>query len=480
MTTFVGRFSELRKLSQALEEVRGGHGSTGRCAFVSGSRAVGKTRLIGEFTQRARAVSLWYAADDRAVDGMHGATVSSRTPEGAAVASFVDHASVSELPQASRFRDILVPDWDTALRLLADALGDGEPSIVVFDNASTLIESDRSFAPAFRRAWQRSLREKPVLLIVVGRDLTPLTDADGGDAVLVPVQPFNPAELGTVLALDPLGALDAHIVTGGHADIAAQWPTGAGTLDALSAMLGRSPSVFEIRGELYLARQLGLSTQPESVLAATGSAQRSRASIGRIAALPPASLDRSLKSLVADGLMVVDRPLSLHVSREARYRLADSYLRFWLQTIAPRREDIARGRMGLVITDMRAHWDTWRRQAMSVLAQEAMNRLATAGQLPGTRAVGSYWNRFEDVRIDLVGTDKADNPGAVTFVGGLKWDATSSFDPFDLASLISVRKQVPGVTESTPLVAVSLGGSTVGDAVAAVLGPNELIAAWQA
>ncbi|MEO7125425.1 MAG: ATP-binding protein, partial [Nakamurella sp.] len=213
MTTFVGRFSELRKLSQALEDVRGGNGSTGRCVFVTGTRAVGKTRLIGEFTQRARAVSLWYASDDRAVDGMHGATVSSRTPEDAAVASFVDQASSSELPQAGRFRDILAPDWDTALRLLADALGDGEPSIVVLDNASALIKSDRSFAPAFRRAWQRSLREKPILLIVVGRDLAPLMDATDEDAVLVPVQPFNPAELGTVLALDPLGALDAHIAT---------------------------------------------------------------------------------------------------------------------------------------------------------------------------------------------------------------------------------------------------------------------------
>jgi hypothetical protein len=39
---------------------------------------------------------------------------------------------------------------------------------------------------------------------------------------------------------------------------------------------------------------------------------------------------------------------------------------------------------------------------------------------------------------------------------------------------------VPGVSESTPLVAVSLSGSAVGDAVAAVLGPNELMSAWQA
>jgi hypothetical protein len=132
----------------------------------------------------------------------------------------------------------------------------------------------------------------------------------------------------------------------------------------------------------------------------------------------------------------------------------------------------------VVLADLRARWEAWRRGTMQLVAREAMNRLAASGQLPGTAAVGGYWNRFEDVRIDLVGTDRDEAPQAVTFVGAFKWDATAPFDHFDLGSLIAGRLQVPGVTDTTPLVAVSLAGSAVGDAVAAVLGPAELMSAW--
>jgi hypothetical protein len=503
MTPFVGRFAELRQLDQAWADVtraakapvgEDGKAGIGRCVLMSGPGGVGKTRLIGEFLRRTGARAFFFAASDTPDSSPKAPGASRRLPADATerlLAAFAAEAAGSALPKAERFRDILAPDWDTALRLLVESLsgagGDhtddaaaSEPSVVVIDNVATIVAADRGFAVALRRAWQRSLGATRVLLIVSGRDLGDLPHAIGKDAAAMELAPFDPAETGQVLDLDPLGAFDAHIVTGGHPDIAAQWPTRAGALDAVEAMLQRSPSVFEIRAERQLARQLGPGSQAQALLAATGPDERSRAAIGRVAGLPPASLDRGLKQLVADGLMQVERPRSIRESREARYRISDPYLRLWMRLIAPHAEDIARGRMELVVTDFRARWDTWRRGAMQLLARDAMNRLAGAGQLPGTGAVGGYWNRFEDVRVDLIGTDRADSPKAVTFVGAFNWDATAPFDHFDLGSLIAARTDVPGVTATTPLVAVSLAGSAVGDAVAAVLGPGELMSAWQA
>lgn len=482
MTAFVGRLTELRRLGDAWAEASGAAarsdttGERARCVTLSGPAGVGKTRLLGEFLSRVNARSFFYAAPTA-----HSTTGAGNGAE-QALAEFTAQAATSALPRAERFRDILAPDWDTALRLLSDALDDGsrtaDPAVVVIDNVSAIVAGDRGFAAAFRRIWQHSLSGKAVLVVLAGRGAATLADTVGAHAIRLDLAPFNPAETGQVLDLDPLRAFDAYIATGGHPDIAAQWPTGAGVLDAMTALLGRSPSVFEVRAERYLTRGWGIGPQAQKVLAVTGSEERSRAWIGRVAGMPPATLDRALKQLVADGLIEVERPRSTRESREARYRIADPYMRLWLRWIAPHTENIARGRIDVVLADLRARWEAWRRGTMQLVAREAMNRLAASGQLPGTAAVGGYWNRFEDVRIDLVGTDRDEAPQAVTFVGAFKWDTTAPFDHFDLGSLIAGRLQVPGVTDTTPLVAVSLAGSAVGDAVAALLGPAELMSAW--
>lgn len=504
MTTFVGRFAELRKLSAAWNAVTAGgsartrrdpqpdpdeapaatNGSStessatgpGQCVLLTGAAGVGKTRLVGEFLRRNQLRAFWYA-------GPEGGGAARGADAQSAIGGFVEAAAQSGLQRSAPFRDILAPDWDTALKLLADAVGD-EPAIVALDSLDAILSEDQSFAVALRRAWTRVLAEKPVLLILIGRSMGPIARELGDGVITVTVRPFNPAELREVLDLGAAAAFDAHIISGGHPDIAAQWRTGASPLDALALMLSRSPSVFEVRAPLAMAQlhsaDAGLGSQAEFLLAAAGSDENSRATIGRVAALPPASLDRALKALVASGHMVADRPVSTRPSREARYRLADPYLRFWLQTIRPHREEIARGNMDAVLTAIRDGWPSWRAKAFRIIARDAMDRLAATGSLPGTGAVGGYWTRFEDVRVDLVGTDRAEDPQAVTFVGAVKWDGSAPFDHYDLASLIAVRERVPGVTNTTPLVAVSLAGAAIGDAVAAVLGPEELISAWEA
>ncbi len=49
-------------------------------------------------------------------------------------------------------------------------------------------------------------------------------------------------------------------------------------------------------------------------------------------------------------MIAVDRPVSLRPRNDPRYRVADSYLRFWLRFIGPSLPDIARGRPDLALS----------------------------------------------------------------------------------------------------------------------------------
>ncbi|HWD81471.1 MAG TPA: ATP-binding protein, partial [Kribbella sp.] len=64
----------------------------------------------------------------------------------------------------------------------------------------------------------------------------------------------------------------------------------------------------------------------------------------------------------------------------------------------------------------------------------------------------------------------------ITAVGSIKWLERKSFDVHDLSRLHVHRAQLPGASESTPLLAVARAGVVV-DGVQAV-GPEQLLSAW--
>jgi hypothetical protein len=73
---------------------------------------------------------------------------------------------------SSQLFDGVTPDtWSSALRLVAAALPDG-PAIVVLDEFPWLCESSPSLEGELQVAWDRLLEARPVLVILIGSDIS--------------------------------------------------------------------------------------------------------------------------------------------------------------------------------------------------------------------------------------------------------------------------------------------------------------------
>lgn len=471
MVDFVGRRDELQTLERELQKVASGVGGErpGRCVMLRGRRRVGKSRLVERFAERSGVPFLFHAA-------------TGASPE-ADLIRLTRDAQVSNLPLAHLMSAARPHNWDAAFDVLAAALPADQPSVLVIDEVPYLMDEDRAFEGMLQRAWDRALETKPVLLILIGSDLSMMEALNsygrpfhqrGREMVL---GPLNPAEVGCMLGLGPAEAFDAALVTGGLPLICADWPRGAGLWDFLEEALNDPVSPLLVSAERSLAAEFPPNAQPRGVLSAIGSGERTFTNIARAAGgIGATSLQRSLELLVAKRIVAAELPVSLRPSKERRYRVTDSYLRFWLHLVGPYIEEIERGRGDLTFSRIRENWTSWRGRAIEPLVREALARMLPDDKLPAAPAVGGYWTRTNNVEIDIVGADRAPIAKELRFVGSVKWLEQSPFDQHDLMALHRHRAAL--TAEPVPILAVSRSGVDC-PGLDAAYGPADLLDAWQ-
>lgn len=468
---FVGREEQLRTLSSELRRVRStGHG---RFVLLRGRRRVGKSRLVEELLRREGSRHAFF-------------TATKGRPADRELASFAELVAASELPAGAVVRaGARFETWDAALRVIAESSEHRSPSVVVIDEFPYLIETDPTVEGALQIAWDRALQRAPVLLIVVGSDLSmmsalteygrPLYDRP---TKIIHLLPLTPAEVGEMLRLNAVDALDAYLVIGGFPLLALSWGRAKDVRSFLRRELGDPTAPVIVSGERMLGAEFPPEAQARLVLSAIGSGERTFTAIGGASGVPRQSLERALDLLI--GKKVIERmlPLSVRRSREARYVVVDPYLRFWLRFIEQGLSEIERGRSDVVVGRIMAAWSEFRGGAVEWLVRESVTRLLPSSRFGDALHVGAYWTRGSDVQVDLVGASHAAQPPRIAFVGSIKWRERSPFGPRDLAALAAVRPRVPGSDRRTLLVGVSRAGFTTKD-LAVELGPDELLATWR-
>ncbi|WP_329572357.1 ATP-binding protein [Kitasatospora sp. NBC_01266] len=472
MHRFIGRDRELRALRSTLDEVRRAGGQAaqpGQCVLVRGRRRVGKSTLVEEFLRSAAIPHLFFTAGGGSAEDELG--------------ELLDAVAGSTLPDRSLFAEETPTQWNAAFRLLAEILPDDSPSVVVIDEVPYLMDRIDAFEGMLQRAWDRLLSRKPVLLLLVGSDLSMMEALDSYDRPFhqrgreMVVGPLDPADLSEMLDLEPATAFDAALITGGLPLICREWQAGASMWEFLEAALENPISALLVSAERSLAAEFPPQAMGREVLRAIGAGERTFTNIARAAGgIAHSTLTRAADLLIDKRVVAADLPISLHPSKERRYRVADPYLRFWLAFLDPHMAEIERMRGDLTLARIRAQWTSWRGRAVEPLIRESLARVLPDGQLPAAPAIGGYWTRSNDVEIDLVGADRQPVAKQLLFLGSVKWLETSPFDAHDLAALHKHRATF--TDDPIPLVAVSRSGVSC-SGLQAAYGPEELLGAWR-
>src|SRR5258708_38539484 len=198
-------------------------------------------------------------------------------------------------------------------------------------------------------------------------------------------------------------------------------------------------------GRNILTAEFPPDLQATRVLSAIGSGERTFKGISARSGIGEQQLARSLEMLTTVKRAVsADRPVSLKSGNDPRYRVADSYLRFWLRFIEPSLPDIARGRPDLALARIRDSWPDFQGRAVEPIIRASVERLVLDDpDLGGTGVIGGYWTRSTTVEVDLVGVDRWPNARKGTLTGSVKWREQSPFSRPDLTDPIDQRALVP-------------------------------------
>lgn len=475
---FVGRRQELGVLREELAQVRAG--GAGRFVLIKGRRRVGKSRLVEEFLSESGAPYAFFTA--------------SRQSSMVELADFADALAGSGVEVARTLSEgNELTSWEGALNRVAsvaEAMPQGQGLAVVIDEFPYLAETEGALAleGSFQKLWDRRLQKLPVLLILVGSDLAMMEAIVDHERPLygrpqrqMTIRPLSPLDVADLVGLSGRDAVEAYCVTGGLPLVAASRRHGESLPAFVRRTVSDPTSPVVVDGEHILAAEFPPDAQARRVLSAIGAGQRTFTAISRLAGLKHTSLARALETLTTKQIVAVESPLSSRPSREPRYRIADSYLRYWLTLIAPSQPEIDRGRGHLVADRVLASWPDYVGRAVEPVLRESMERLLPDPRVGEGLYAGSFWTRTGNAEVDLVLAAKPHSPTTPTMLGSIKWRQNRPFGRRDLEALANVRGLVPGTTSKTPLLAISASGfdPAVGRDLDLALEPTELLQAWR-
>jgi AAA+ ATPase superfamily predicted ATPase len=476
---FIGRLPALRTLGQLVTDVVSS--GSGKLLTVRGRRQVGKSRLLTHFTENSGLAYLYFSAVRNAPTGQQ---LSALTADAAtATRPLADLAALFASPPGS---------WAEAFSKIADSCRVA-PSIVVLDEFPWAVEADPTLEGTLQNAWDRQFERVPVLLVLVGSDVAMMERLTHHDRPLfgrsrtMVVNPFDPGECASALGgeRDPMDAFDTYLITGGYPRLVASSARARHVLEFAEEQLADETSELIVTAQFSLDAEFPPDAQARRVLSAIGWAEVGAPAFSQVvgslgeSGATETAVTRALKVLVDTKRVVgVDHPVGTELStRLRRYRIRDSYLRFWFRFVEPQLANIARGRADLAAAGLRRGWPSWRGKAIEPTVHEGLLRMAPdLENLAGVVQVGGWWNRNNNPEVDIIAARDAMGR-SIAAVGTVKWRENTPITRNDVAALYNTRTVVPGAADAL-LLGVCPAGAHPDAGLDLELSARQLMTAW--
>jgi AAA+ ATPase superfamily predicted ATPase len=408
------RVEEQRALAVAWETASSG---TPQLVLVTGKRRVGKTFLLAAFARERRAVTF----------------TATRQSEGAELRRFAEAASETEAGRAMlRTAGGTFRNWEHVLRSLAVA-AEGDPLLVVIDEAPYLEESTPGFASLVQATWDAIAvgGQSRLMLVLTGSAIATMDALASGRGPLygrttqrLRVRPVDIVDAGEFVdGLRPSQLIEAYAACGGYPLHLRAWDPEK-TTEANLLRLAFTPGSLLLEDASQLLREgLPGAGGYERVLTAIGRGATKYSEIGNEA---DQRVDYTLRMLEAAGFVAKETPVGAPPRARGAFRIDDTYLAFWFSTLDPVRAAIESGQGPAALARVAHRWQRHVAWTFEELCRRHAIRLIGAGELP-PMVIGRWWSTSgQPVEIDVVGLGDA-----TTLVGEVKWS-----DEVDMARLL--------------------------------------------
>lgn len=292
-----------------------------------GRRRVGKTEFLAHFASSRRAIFL-EATDVRREDQLRDF--------GAAYAHALDLGPVT--PD--------VRSWEHALEMISDAAG-SERTLVVLDEFQHLARQQEGLGSMLSRWWRTTGSRLPIVLVLSGSDIAFFADEVlGANAALhgrrtadYRLLPFSPSDSALFTsAWDAEDRIRAYGVWGGVPYYLSMIDDGL-TLEQnilRTILLPGAPLQSEADYLIRVESRLRDVALYGSILRAIASGRTSVSAVaGHLGGADLGNVSRQIERLTEVGLVSVVRPVVRARRMDARFQIADPFLRFWFRFVAP-------------------------------------------------------------------------------------------------------------------------------------------------
>lgn len=410
MDRFVDRQREFQELDEVLKE------SGAHLIAVYGRRRVGKTTLLLRWAEHTGRPAIYWVARRETADAARHSLARALWRW-----AYPDAAN----PEPPRF-----DSWDLLFEQMARLL-EGRPLILICDEFPYAVESDLSLPSHLQAAWDRTLKNLPLTLILSGSHIGMMVDLLRYQAPLygritaqLPVDPLPYSALADFFPRYPAAErVAAYAVLGGVPAYLERFDDRQSLAANIRRHLFRRTGMF--RSEpLVLVSDLVRETRTyEAVMRAIASGRHTSAEIAAASGQAAPNLSPYLARLRELGLIERRIPATIpadqrRTTTRSRYHLRDSYLRFYFRFIEPNLELVE-----LELTE--ALWSRIAEQFRAFVGQTAFEELcrewvlvqARAGVLPfAPEIVGSHW--APNAQIDVVALNWRDRE---ILLGECKW-----------------------------------------------------------